>query len=579
MPNHRKLLQPPRFLFAAILALLLFAPSTNAQEKTKLVKIRITAAAQASQVSKVAPQVLVREKGHLVVRGGPEEIKKLQAEGFAVEDASESDLVQRLVRIHSKDPLQRRMILEISNVDVWEYQPDSMIARAFDSQIETLRRIGLQVDILYDNALQQVAAFAPAISADAGLYHTHAEVDSELHALAAGHPAIASVSSLGNSVQGRALWAIKISDNVGTNEPEPEILILGCHHAREWISVEVPFLLAKHLVTGYATDPLVKQLVDGLQIWIIPMTNPDGHQHSLAQDRLWRKNRRPNGDGSFGVDLNRNYGYEWGGTGSSGDTVSDIYRGPAAFSEPESRTVRDLVNSRAFRTIITYHSYSQLVLYPWGYTYDASPDESRMSQTATSLADAIRNVHGIVYTPQQSSDLYLTSGDTTDWSYGDHHVPAFTIELRPKTFGEGGFVLPESQIQPTWEENRAAILDLLRTHLEKGRPTVSYQAAWHVKTKYADETTLRLSNPSGEPCGLHLDFYDEAGANVGQMDIPLGARASAMRNASAAIQGPGSGLISLSYSVGSQCRAGATVDYLKAGQIVGSVVLGSSPQH
>jgi hypothetical protein len=294
----------------------------------------------------------------------------------------------------------------------------------------------------------------------AGRYHTYAEIEAELQALASSHPAVAAVSSIGKSVQQRELWAIKISDQVNQDEDEPVAVLLGCHHAREWISVDVPFLIAKYLLENYATDTLVTRLVNKSEIWIVPMINPDGHQYSVTTDRLWRKNRRNNGDGTFGVDLNRNYSYQWGGPGSSGDTYSEIYRGPSPFSEPETQAVRDFLQQVSPRALISYHNFSQLILYAWGYTYSAAPDKALLDSLAVVMAHKIRSVHGVNYTAGQSSTLYLASGDTVDWLYALLGVPAYTIELRPAS-SFPGFELPEDQIQPTFEENLPAALFLM----------------------------------------------------------------------------------------------------------------------
>lgn len=295
---------------------------------------------------------------------------------------------------------------------------------------------------------------------DAGLYHTNDEIEKELRALEAAFPDIAKVFDLGESGEQRRIWAIKISDNVAAEEGEPEILFVGGHHAREWIAVDVPLLLAKHLATQYSSDNAVRSLVDNGEIWVVPLLNPDGHQYSVTNDRLWRKNRRNNGDGTFGVDLNRNYSFEWGGPGSSGDTFSETYRGPSAFSEPETQVIRDLANGHDFLAMISYHNYSQLVLFPWGHTNAPAPDEALLSQLATTMADSILNVHGKRYVPEQSSDLYLASGDATDWLYGETRVPSYTIELRPRS-SRPGFLLSESEIQPTFEENLPAALFLI----------------------------------------------------------------------------------------------------------------------
>lgn len=300
----------------------------------------------------------------------------------------------------------------------------------------------------------------PPSAPDAGQYHNYSELETELKQLANTYPAIAKLHILGRSIEQRIIYGLKISDNVDQDEGEPQILFVGAHHAREWISVEVPFFLSKYLLENYNTNPRIKNLVDNGETWIVPMLNPDGHQYSVVKDRLWRKNRRDNGDGSYGVDLNRNYSYQWGGPGSSGDTFSETYRGPQAFSEPETQVLRDFANAHQFRAMITYHNFSQLVLFPWGYTRSAATDKALMQQLANVMADSIRNVHGKNYTPEQSSSLYLASGDATDWLYGETTVPAFTIELRPRS-SNPGFILPESEIQPTFQENLPAALYLL----------------------------------------------------------------------------------------------------------------------
>ncbi len=308
----------------------------------------------------------------------------------------------------------------------------------------------------------------PSGPPDAGLYHTYEEVQQELNDLQTAFPEIAQVVELGASIEQRKIWAIKISDNVAQEEEEAEILFMGGYHAREWIAVDVPLLLAKHLLENYSSDASIQSMVDNGEIWIVPMVNPDGHTYAVTDNRLWRKNRRNNGDGSFGVDLNRNHSYEWGGPGSSGSTFSETYRGTEPDSEPETKAIRDFANQHDLRALVSFHNYSQLVLYPWGHTNDPAPDAGLMGQLARTMADRILSVHGKNYTPQQSSDLYLASGDATDWLYGETQVPSFTIELRP-TSSFPGFQLPESEIQPTFEENLPAALFLIQWTQDSSR--------------------------------------------------------------------------------------------------------------
>jgi len=212
------------------------------------------------------------------------------------------------------------------------------------------------------------------------------------------------------------------------------------------------------------------------EVWVAPMVNPDGHELTRTHDRLWRKNRRRNVDGSVGVDPNRNYGYMWGTLDvatSSHVPRDETYVGPRAFSEPEVRAVRDLVARELVGGVLTYHSYSQLILYPWGYTADPVPDDAdllALRGLAEEMERLVKGVNGRTYVAQQASQLYPTAGDLTDWAYGEYAVPAITVELRPATALEGGFVLPADQIGPCWEENRPAALEFLRRVLDRGQP-------------------------------------------------------------------------------------------------------------
>jgi hypothetical protein len=373
---------------------------------------------------------------------------------------------RKIVKILVKNQHEINQLANI--VEPWEVHKDYIITDATEKVLQQIINMGFSIEVLYASPEAFMESYDQALpqAGPEGLYHSYDELKAELQQLELLYPNIAKVYDIGDSwekTQGMAnrdIWAIKISDNVTLEEDESEILFIGCHHAREWISVEVPFYLARYLVENYNTDPAIKSYVDNGEIWIVPMLNPDGHQFSVDVDRWWRKNRRNNGGGDYGVDLNRNYSYMWGGPGSSGLPWSDTYRGPAPFSEPETQAIRNLALTHDFRAILTYHSYGQLILYPWGYTYDPAPDDATFHQMATDMADLIYPVHGKTYTPQQGSDLYITSGTTDDWAYGELGIFCFTIELRP--IGYPYFILPESQIIPTWEENKPAALYLIQ---------------------------------------------------------------------------------------------------------------------
>jgi hypothetical protein len=296
-----------------------------------------------------------------------------------------------------------------------------------------------------------------------GAYHSYSELESELKQLASAYPSIARLSSLGQSLENRHIYALKISDHPGQRENEPKVAFLGCHHAREWISVEVPLQIADYLIKNYENDERVKAIVDSSEIWIIPLVNPDGLDYSILNYRLWRKNRRLNQDSSFGVDLNRNYSFFWGADdlGSSPLPSSETYRGEQPFSEPETVAIRDLFLNVSFSAAISYHSFSQSILYPWSYGDLAAGQESLFQQLAFEMARLISQVNGRIYQTGRSSSTYLTNGDFIDWVYGLFDIPALTIELPPVDLQEGGFFNSEQDIQNIAAENLPAALYLL----------------------------------------------------------------------------------------------------------------------
>jgi len=297
-----------------------------------------------------------------------------------------------------------------------------------------------------------------------GAFHSYREVEKEMTDLAQNYSSIAKLVDIGDSLEGRNIYALKISGNVNIDENEPGIIITGCHHAREWISVEVPLLLCKHLVENYASNPDIYKLVNLSEIWIVPLVNPDGLEYTIHYYRYWRKNRRDNGSGSFGVDPNRNYGFMWGydNIGSSSNPDSGTYRGTAPFSEPETQAIRDLFPGHDFQALLSYHSFSQVILYPWGYKKEPSPNENLLRGMAQDMSDLMRQVNGRVYDVQRAgADFYLTNGDTTDWSYGTYSIPSFTFELPPVDQSQGGFFNAESDIQAIFNENLPALLYLI----------------------------------------------------------------------------------------------------------------------
>jgi hypothetical protein len=280
------------------------------------------------------------------------------------------------------------------------------------------------------------AADFPA--ADSG-YHNDLEARAAIDQAIATHADIAGRTVIGASYEGRELWAVKISDNVGADEGEPEVLISAGQHAREHLTVEMALYLIGELTSRYATDPRVKGIVDSREIWIIPNVNPDGSEYDLTEDQYhaWRKNRQPNPSSEFvGTDLNRNWGFKWGCCGGSSDQFAlETYRGAAAFSE--------------------------LILWPFGHTRaDTAPGLTQDDRdTFATLGEGMARTNG--YTAQQSSDLYITDGALDDWLWGAQKIFAYTFEMYPGEGGRAGFYPGDELIGRETSRNREAVLLLL----------------------------------------------------------------------------------------------------------------------
>lgn len=288
-------------------------------------------------------------------------------------------------------------------------------------------------------------------------YRNYSQMVNELTNLQAQYPALMQTSPLGTgwgSVYAdqnlpayidfdHDILAVKVSANVQETEDEPAFYFVGEHHAREPLSTEVCMGILIHLLENYGTDPVVTGILDDSEIWIVPLLNPDGHKIVIEEtDVWWRKNIRDNnnnqsfdhnyyGSGYDGVDLNRNYAYYWGYTSSTDDMFEATYHGPEPFSEPETQILRDLILSRRFLAGIGYHTYGELVLYPYGYVNGiVAPDGTELQALANEMADLLPSMSGVGnYTPGPSWGLYPVSGSLDDWSYSQTGAFPYTIEM------------------------------------------------------------------------------------------------------------------------------------------------------
>ena len=313
---------------------------------------------------------------------------------------------------------------------------------------------------------------APALNNDPYKYHTYDSMTNLLYSLAENYSNIMTLESIGTTYEGRTIWMVKLSDNPTIEEDEPGILLMGAHHGNEKPSFEVLIFLIQYIVDTYGkpdidndndglvnediidgvdndgdglidedpSESRVKDIIDNTQVFIVPMVNPDGVEYG------WRKNRVPNHGPfgltkevtSYGVDLNRNYGYLWylpyifPRRYHLAFLLTDKswnYHGRYPFSENETRAIKHLVESHDnIRIALSYHSYGEFLFYPWTHTSLATPDEDLFE----SIGENISRVNG--YYLYKGGDYLIprfggTIGTAENWLYGVHRILPFTIEL------------------------------------------------------------------------------------------------------------------------------------------------------
>jgi carboxypeptidase T len=373
----------------------------------------------------------------------------------------------------------------ITNAEAVSYvmaQHDVWAVRRVEGN-DTLRRLTVRVPKVEEGIahLRQISGtvsvvprrFHPTSTATGqDMYSNLQGMEKRIMDLGSKYPNIAKVYQIGLSQEEhRPVYAVKIGTSPNENDPTlPEFVITGVHHAREWISAEVPMGLAEHLCAVFDKNERVRSILSTIELWIIPVLNPDGFAYTFEpgedsiindQKRYWRKNRR----GGYGVDPNRNYDNLWGGGGSSGSKNDETYRGTKPFSETETTNIQNLIGQPSKNVtsmngwldnvlgFLSYHSYGQQMLYPFGGNYDHAPNEPFLIGLLQNMKLMIRNTTDITYTIEKSSQMYLADGDACDWFMQEHgYRPAFTIELRPDDHNCCEFELSGDQIAASVKE-------------------------------------------------------------------------------------------------------------------------------
>ena len=330
-----------------------------------------------------------------------------------------------LVRIHS--PLDQ---IELpKNFEIVGINPDEGVD-IIVPYIQIFKII--KMDVPFTILLNNVQAHDDSVRWD---YHSLAEMEAYITDIATNYSSITQLTNIGTTYEGRNIWCLEISTNPGVDTGKPGVLFMGLHHAREWPTLEICLYLADQLTSQYGIDPEITAAVNNNRIWVIPCLNPDGYyyDHDVTEGSAsWRKNRRYFPDfNTYGTDLNRNYPGScngdflgmWGSVGISHHPYSEVFCGLSPLSEPETEAIKNLFLENDICTSISWHTYGELVLWPWAYSNNkATPDNDYLAQIGEEIASRILKQTGLgTYEPSQTAGLYPTTGDLTDWLYGYSH--------------------------------------------------------------------------------------------------------------------------------------------------------------
>ncbi|MFZ4722632.1 MAG: M14 family zinc carboxypeptidase [Phycisphaerales bacterium] len=387
------------------------------------------------------------------------------------------------------------MLINQLSDDPWSHAPG--IGAPSDWRVKrdalpTLRAAGVPFEIfiddiqgLIDSERERLAQPQEALAWFSD-FKNLAAINARLDELVALRPDLCTIVQAGSSIQGRPIKGIRISRHpAGT--PMPAFLFTATLHAREWAVPMTAMWFAERLVEDDGFDSRIAAIVDSSEVFIFPVMNPDGYEYSWTTSRLWRKNRRLNSGGSYGVDLNRNWATGFGGSGSSGSQSSETYRGTAAFSEPEAAGLRDFVNARPnIAGHIDLHSYSQIIMWPYSYTSALPPESATYTRVSAAMGNALKAVNNRTYTVGNSWAVYgATAGCIEDWTSTTTGGMGWCTEVRDT--GSYGFIMPASEILPNVRENMASATTMMEELLKASTITLVSGPA---STTPADATAL-----------------------------------------------------------------------------------------
>jgi len=383
--------------------------------------------------------------------------------------AKESYSGHSVLRVVVEDQTQAAAVEQLALTGAWDFWTEVVAGRTVDIRTSPEAREELEAwladaGLAWSTMIQDVGVLMEAEAATTGVkgavghsmdwtsYHALEDIYGWFDFLEETFD-FCEKETIGQTNEGQDMIVMKVCK--GGCGSKPAMWIDSGIHAREWVSPATGTWMLSELVENDAAHP---ELTEGLDWYFLPSHNPDGYRKSREDDRMWRKTTtKYDGDVCQGTDANRNWDFHWSETGASGDSCSQTYYGPEPFSEVEARNVRDWVGARKDRIVFyqTLHSYSQLILIPWGYTETPAPGYDAMYDLALRGYDALHAVHGEYYEVGCiPCVLYTAAGTSLDWALGVAHIPyVYSIELRDT--GAYGFLLPPSEIIPTAEETWA----------------------------------------------------------------------------------------------------------------------------
>jgi hypothetical protein len=373
---------------------------------------------------------------------------------------------------------------------------DYFIGEISENEISIIKNMGLSCEIIMDDMAnfyvnrntnlkfsKQQKAASPYSTPNhfklgtMGGFFTYNELLLELDTMKMLYPNLITIKhpvGIQNTTEGRQQIYVKISDNPEMEESEPEILYSALTHAREPAGMQQMIFYMYYLLENYNTDPEIKYLVDNLEMYFVPCVNPDGYEYNYTTNPtgggMWRKNRLNNGDGSYGIDLNRNYGFNWGydNVGSSPSTNADTYRGSSGFSEIETSMMKYFCEHRDFKMIIDYHCFSNVLITPWGYADLVSPDTAIYRPYCTLMTSENNFIWG---TPFQTIG-YNANGTSSDWFYGEQNTKPKILAFSPEAGSpDDGFWPQITNIENICRSNMGMNLYLARLALRYAKIT------------------------------------------------------------------------------------------------------------